>query len=499
MLTINDDLDRAASRHPDKPAIIDSGRTTTFGEMDRLVGQSAACLAAAGIADGMRVGLGLRDGRDYLISLYALTRLGAITLPVDWNSRAADGARHLDRFGADLLIAGSSFRAPDTIRTIVIDERWHAAVDSAVPQSAAAAAVDPGRPFLILMSSGTTGAPEGRLLTHAQWTARYKNFLTYPGFGADGRFLLVLPLFLAAGALHSLLHLMIGNTVVIHPNLFDAQTLVDLIDHSAATHVLAVPSMVRMLLEHVDDDRPRFPGLRMLSVTGAPLHAEEKTAATRYLTPNLHESYGTAASGLATLLTGADLATHPHSVGRVRPYMTAEIVGDDCRPVAPGTRGLIRLKGPGVATDSALPDGGGSDRDGWHRTGDYGHLDGDGFLYLEGRGADIIIRNGVNIYPQEIEEHLLRHPDVVEVAVFGYDAPVSGEEVAAAVIVRGSPSVAALTGHCRAGLTNYKVPTRIHFVDDMPRTASGKIRKTVLRKRLGAACHAFKRHAGFLA
>ena len=92
MLTINDFLDHAATRHPDKPAIVERDRTTTFGEMARRVGQSAACLAAAGIAPGMRVGLGLRDNRDYLIALYALTRLGAVTLPVDWRSRSADAA-----------------------------------------------------------------------------------------------------------------------------------------------------------------------------------------------------------------------------------------------------------------------------------------------------------------------------------------------------------------------------------------------------------------------
>ena len=485
MLTITDFLDRAAARDPDKPAIVERDRTMTFGEMVRLVGQSADCLAAAGVVPGMRVGLGARDSRDYLILFYALTALGAITLPVDWRSRSADTAGHLDRFGAELLFAGASLPASHNVPTLVLDDQWHADVAAATPRPPIAA--DPDRPFLILLSSGTTGAPEGRLLIHAQWRVRSRNFLTFPGFGPDGRFLLVLPLFLAAGILNSLAHLKVGNTVIIRPNLFDARTLVDLIDDSAATHVLAVPSMIRMLLGHLECDRPRFPDLRMLSVTGATLHTDEKTATTRCLTPNLHETYGTAASGLATLLVGTDLATHPHSVGRALPHMTVQIVDDDDRPLPLGTRGLIRLKGPGVAIDTARLIGEHTgDDDGWYHTGDYGRLDDNGLLYLDGRAADVIIRNGVNIYPHEIEEHLMRHSDVVEAAVFGYDALVSGEEVAAAVVPRGSPTVAALTRHCRTALANYKVPSHIHFVDDMPRTASGKVRKTVLRERFGA-------------
>jgi acyl-CoA synthetase (AMP-forming)/AMP-acid ligase II len=306
--------------------------------------------------------------------------------------------------------------------------------------------------------------------------------------------MLATPLYFGAGRNVTLMHLIVGATVVLYPPPYQVETLVREINERSVSSILVVPTIIRRMLALPDDGKLLFPTLRIMMSSAAALHKEELSEARRRLTPKLTNLYATTEAGVVSQLVPADGENKLGSVGRPAFLVDVQITDDNHRALPPGEVGLIRYRSP------AVPDGFYRDpnetarsfRDGWYYPGDLGKLDKEGYLYVVGRGKDVIIRGGTNIYPADIEGVLTSHPSVLDASVIGWPDAEMGEEVAAFVTVKHEIEEAQLISYCCQNLARYKVPKRIFFLDKMPRNEGGKVIKRELAGLLPEQNHLVK-------
>lgn len=483
-MNICDPISQQAITRPEIPAIIDGERTVSYRELDWLVRKTAAHLIDRGVAPGDVVGLCLKDHADHLIALLAVARMGAVVLPMDWRARAEEQARLAAGFDAALVLTDAGAKDVPGSPAISLDEAWQRAIAGAAADRGISRGED--TIFCIGVTSGTTGTPKGLEITHSQYGHRIANNRIWLNRDAPGRYLSVTPLCFGAGRNHCLYQLTVGGTVILHPTLFSAEELVEAVARHRASAIYLVPTVLRWLLALPGDGRLALPGLGVLKAGAATLHGEEKRRLVRRVNPNLYQSYGATMVGTISLLFPNDIAEKAESVGRPTPFSEVEIVNEADKPVGPGTVGRLRCRGPAMACGYY---GGGVEgeenfRNGWAYPGELAMMDDDGYLYLKGRASDLIIRGGVNIYPHEIEQVLLAHPDIAEAAVVGSPSREFGEEVTAFVVSQGDIAVREVMAHCRARLTAHKAPRRIIPVEALPKTAAGKVRKRELAARL---------------
>lgn len=491
-MNIADILPNHAARRPDHPAIIDGGRIITHGEYETLVRQWAAHLRALGVREGDIVGINLKDTAEHLIALYAIPRLGAAILPMDWRWTVEEKSRIADYFGARLVLieADDSFANERGSWTgAVVDNTWNRAVTAADPEQDFPEGGNP--PLVLSLSSGTTGIPKGPLITHDQFFARFMIYFVTLGFNERSRYLCATPLYFGGTRGYSMCSLYTGGTVVLLPPPYDMADLVTTAREQKATHLFLVPTLLRRVLDlpPAPDGAPLMGGLDYLFSTGAVLHVEERDDLMRRVCPRYLNFYGSTDGGGATALMPDDPPEVAESVGRPVFGAFVETVDEDDKPLPPGEVGRIRYRHPGTATGYYNNPEASTEafRGGWYYPGDLGWRDADGYLYLAGRAKDMIIRGGVNIYPAEIEHVLTTHPGVREAAVVGWPSHEFGEEVAAFVVPGGTgdgADEAALIAYCREKLARYKAPRAVFVVDDLPKSGVGKVLKAELTERL---------------
>ena len=346
-------------------------------------------------------------------------------------------------------------------------------------------AIDRDDPFNIIYSSGTTGLPKGIVHTHAireayctGFTASYRvhpeSVVVHSGsLVFNGAFLTLMPAFY------------LGCTYVLLRG-FDAEQMIEAIERERATHVMLVPSQVVTLLERDDFGEQRCGSLEMICSVGAPLHLEHKQELERRLPHRFYELYGLT-EGFVTILDRDDFARKPGSVGVPPPLYQMRIVSPDGEDLPPGEVGEIVGRGPITMPGYyQRPDlTAETIRDGWVRTGDLGYVDEDGFLFLVDRQKDLIISGGVNVYPRDIEEVVMRHDAVGEVAVFGVAHRHWGETPVAAVTLR--PGAAASAEELK-DWANERVAARYQKLSDVfvlgsfPRNVAGKTLRREIRE-----------------
>ncbi len=327
------------------------------------------------------------------------------------------------------------------------------------------------------------------MITHRHMLARFENQRVTLNFREDDRYLSVTPLYFGGGRHFTMGFLFQGGTVIFFPPPFQPENLVAAAAKYEATVTLVVPTVLRRLLQLPLQEAPLLGGLRLLYTTGAVLHPDERRTVLARVSPNLINYYGSTEGGGISVLLPEQGGPAEKSVGTAVSTTEIQVVSEAHEPVPAGEIGRIRYRGPGVA-DGFYNDPEASVesfRDGWFYPGDLGRLDDAGFLYLAGRAKDMIIRAGINIYPEEVEQSLLSHPAVRDAAVLGWPSPDKGEEVAAFVVTSGAVSEAALQDHCRERIAPYKVPRGIFFVDDLPKNSMGKVVKPDLAARLPKA------------
>ncbi|MET0755455.1 MAG: fatty acid--CoA ligase family protein, partial [Pseudoxanthomonas sp.] len=342
------------------------------------------------------------------------------------------------------------------------------------------------RTALILYTSGTTGAPKGVMLSHANLLANAEAVVAYLQLGPDDRVLSVLPFYYAYGAsvLHT--HLISGACVILAPNLMFPHLVLQALAQERATGFSGVPSTYALLLQHTELGEYDFSSLRYLTQAGGAMSPQLTNRLRAALpAPRLFVMYGqTEATSRISWLPPEKLDEKLGSVGIPVQGLQWKILREDGSQAAAGDSGEVWVRGPNVmqgywenaaATASVLAEG-------WLRTGDIGYLDADGYLFLHGRRSDMIKTGAHRVHPTDIEEVIAELPGVTEVAVVGVEDEILGQVIKAFVVASDLPPRAEdrIKAHCRARLAPYKIPRHVAFVDALPRTASGKVRRVQL-------------------
>ena len=467
-----------AARRPRHAALVDPKRTLSYAELANETRRWTSALVARGLEPGMRLGIALRDDSRHVVAMLAAAQLGVTIVPLDWRAPAADTHRLARRFSASMILVESARYATDDPATIVADNDWNAEVAGASGYSRQHATAD--TPLIIKLSSGTTGMPSGAIVTHRQVVARL--MINESSFGpmAGDTYLSVSPLYFGAGSQYCKLHLYFGNTVVLYPPLFSADEYVDAVRNYGATFLFVVPTVLHRLLELEPRDGPLLADVRILLCGGAAFGPDRKREVAKRICPNFHEVYATSAAGQITLLRPGDLDTHADSAGRPVDGIDVEIVDARDEPRPRGSVGRLRCRGDAVSGEFFGEADAPGNSTGWYYSGDLASLDEDGFLKIEGRSDDVIIRAGINIYPSVVEDALRRHPAVADAALVGRACQEFGQRAVACVILRTDTDDDALLAHCRAELSATLLPDEFVRFDEFPTTTSGK----VLRRKL---------------
>lgn len=485
-------LEQRAHSSPQHPAVICEGRRLSYAHLRDRVVRVSGQLRVLGVGSGQRVALVVQNGIEFAEILHAIMRLRAIVVPLNVRLTTTEISQQLADCGPVLLCYDSAAR--DTVARLAaavsvqrvcvagesLDGDRH--LSQIVPElSGDDAPVDLGAIHTIMYTSGSGGHPKGVLLTWANhlWSATGSAFNL--GVQADDRWLGCLPLCHVGGLSILLRSVIYGTTAVIHDR-FDAAAVNRAIDMERVTIVSAVANMLQRMLD--ERGSVAYPAsLRCILLGGGPAPpALLDTCAARHLP--VVQTYGlTEAASQVTTLTPRDAPRKRGSAGRVLLTTELRLVRGDVRVPAGGI-GEIEVRGltvsPGYVGDRPYP----TRRDRWFATGDLGRLDDEGFLYVVGRQDDMIISGGENIYPAEVEAALEAHPAVAEACVVAQTDTQWGEIVTAAVRLRPGTSVSSsdLQAYVRCLIAGFKVPRQIRFVEDFPRTASGKILRQCVRE-----------------
>lgn len=486
-----DKFESTARAQPDKPAIIWKNETISYRSVHRRVRQMAAYLESLGLERNARIGICLHTEPDFLILMLAAWRFGGAAVPLNFRSRPAEISDAISTFDLDLVLTRESQGISPADRVITADDAWRDEIERQDPDGFQPKS--PGEIAFIGLTSGTTGRPRGICTTYEQLDIRRRIYLKrvgQKGAASKGPYLSVLPLAFRGGNAQCTRQLVEGGTIVLMPAMSSAKEMVEAARRERATSALIAPPIVRAMLELDAPGPTLLPDMTWLGNGGGPLTPEEKLAARRRISPAFADCYASGIVGEISVLAGKDMDLHPDSVGRLMPYVTAEIVDQDDRPLPVGEIGFLRLRVDGqpnlVLGGNTASNGGFNDiiRDGWNYPGDMARLDGNGLLYLEGRATDMIVVGGSNVHPQEVDNVLCAHPAVTAAAAVGCPADILGEVVVAFVVAEDAVDKTALFDHCREHLSAYKRPRDIIFVDRLPCNANGKVVRRELKAHL---------------
>ncbi|MFP5019671.1 AMP-binding protein [Pseudonocardia phyllosphaerae] len=514
-------ITRAAADRPAHEAIRDlSGAdpiSLTWADVDAAVSAEAARLRTAGVSPGDRVAVSLPDGAAFCVALLGAVRADAAVVPVGPRSVPRELDAVLGQASPSVVVADADDRAAAdaaaAVGATLLAPPDPSAVPPAAPAGAAAAdpeSADPEAIALIVFTSGTTGRPRGVCLSHRALLANRDQAaaLRPAPVTAVDRVLLALPLFHVYGLAAGLLQVCRAAATVVLTGRFDPGRTLDAVARERVSVIAGVPSMFRMLLDTGDGDdlRAALAGVRLCTSGGAPLPSGWLAAFRSATGLELHEGYGLSEAGPVVTTNDLGRPAKPGSVGRPLPGVELRLVDADGRPLATaddaapepegagddlfdgsdpsGDTGLIALRGPNLFSGYWPDLDGGPDADGWFRTADVGYLDADGDLHLVDRSSDLVIVNGFNVYPREVEQVIAELDGVAEVAVVGIPDDRTGAAVKAVVVAGdGDGSTEEqVREHCAARLARFKRPTVVSFADELPRTPTGKIARRALAR-----------------
>ena len=501
-----------ARRHGDRPGFIWGDKSWNWREIDGHVSALAAALAARGVVKGDRILVHSKNCDEMFWSMFAAFRLGAVWVPTNFRLMPDEVAYLGTASGAKAFLCHGDF--PEHAAAVAgpaLEFTWRIGQGRFGETSLTAAikahtgvhfentAVEYDDPCWFFFTSGTTGRSKAAVLTHGQMAFVVTNHLAdlTPGTTERDASLVVAPLSHGAGV-HQLMQTARGVATILLPSeKFDIAEAFRLIELHRVSNLFTVPTILKMMVEHPAADRFDHSSLRYVIYAGAPMYREDQKAALQKLGGVLVQYFGLGeVTGNITVLPAElhDPEDGPQarigSCGFERTGMQVSIQGDDGQELKPFETGEICVIGPAVfagyydnpeANAKAF-------RDGWFRTGDLGHMDEQGFVYITGRASDMYISGGSNIYPREVEEKILTHPSIGEVAVLGVPDPVWGEVGVAVCVPREGASVteAEMAGFLSPKVPRYKMPKRFFFWNELPKSGYGKIPKRLVRDELEA-------------
>jgi acyl-CoA synthetase (AMP-forming)/AMP-acid ligase II len=506
----------AAERFRDQPAIGDGVTRLSYAELFEQSRAFGAALVASGIEPGDRVSIWAFNSVEWVIAALGVWQAGAVLVPVNTRFKGIEAADILARSRARALITVTEFLATDYVamlraagrdlpdlELIVVSrgkapegtESWAGFLARATNESRAEvdrrrARVAPGDPSDILFTSGTTGVPKGVVSTHSRTLVVATDWATMTGLRPGDRYLQVNPYFHMFGLKAGILTSVAAGVTMLPEPVLDVPRALQRVADERVTVFPGAPTLYQSILDHPDRDRHDLSSLRVGTIGAADIPVELIRRILDELPYSvLISGYGLTEGGTATATAlDDDPETIATTVGRARPTFELRLVDNSGNDVPQGGEGEILLRGDSVmreylddpeATSQALSP------DGWLKTGDVGQLTDSGCLKIVGRVKDMFIVGGFNAYPAEIENTLLRLPDVQQAAVIGIPDPRLGEVGMAFVVrQRGSTLTADdIVGWSREQMANYKAPRLVELVDELPVNATGKVVKEELRRR----------------
>ncbi len=506
-------LRQAARRHADDTGFVWGERSWSWAELDGRVDAMAGALAARGVGKGDRVLVQAKNSNQLFESMFVCFRLGAVWVPTNFRQTPEEVAYLAASSGASVMICSSDFpdhppaaqdAAPGLHLVIAVGEApFGPDYDSLVAEHAGtlfpAVDVEHDDPCWFFYTSGTTGRPKAGVLTHGQMGFVATNHLCdlMPGTTSESASLVVAPLSHGAG-IHLLAQVARAvKSVLPGSERFDVDEAWALVARWGVTNMFTVPTIVKLLTEHPSVDLHDRSSLRYVIYAGAPMYREDQKHALRKLGKVLVQYFGLGeVTGNITVLPPAlhEIEDGPRArigtCGYERTAMQLSIQDDLGRELQPGETGEICVCGLAVfagyydnpeANAKAF-------RDGWFRTGDLGHVDAQGFLFITGRASDMYISGGSNVYPRETEEKMLTHPALAEVAILGVPDPVWGEVGVAVAVLRPGAVLdeGELLGWMGGKVARYKLPKRVFFWEALPKSGYGKVTKKIVREELEA-------------
>lgn len=506
-------LRQAARRFPDAIGFVHGAQEVTWAEMDARVNAMAAGLLAGGLGKGDRVLVQSKNGLQMFESMFACFRIGAVWVPTNFRQTPDEVAYLASASGASAMICHADFPdhvtaarrdAPSIARVIAIGggdfgEDYDGIVAAHLGAAPPVADVEYDDPCWFFFTSGTTGRPKAAVLTHGQMGFVITNHLCdlMPGTTHEDASLVVAPLSHGAG-IHQLVQTArAAKTILLPSERFDVDEAWRLVAKWRVTNLFTVPTITKLLVEHPSVDAHDHSSLRYVIYAGAPMYREDQKRALAKLGKVLVQYFGLGeVTGNITVLPPAlhEPEDGPQvkigTCGHERTGMQVQIQDDAGGEVAPFETGEICVCGPAVfAGYYNNPDANAKAfRNGWFRTGDLGHTDEQGFVYITGRASDMYISGGSNVYPREVEEKVLQHPAVAEVAIVGVPDPMWGEVGVAVCVPRAGATLeeADLLAFLDGKVSRYKLPKRVFVFEALPKSAYGKITKKMVREDLEA-------------
>jgi acyl-CoA synthetase (AMP-forming)/AMP-acid ligase II len=490
-----------ASAYPDEVAYrnLGDGSSITFGRWEHESNRLAHGLRAKGVRKGDLVAIDLEAEQilDFVVTYSAVHKIGAVAVPMNNRLSPPEMRSILEHAEVAAVVCSGAFEealAPLSaslpslfvVGTVGPSERGRFAdLEDVKGEDASAIQVPVDATDLadVMYTSGTTGMPKGVAVRHGDIALLPNGVPSWNGF----KWLTATPVFTFAGLGFIYNPMKAGMTVLYLPR-FDAGRWLGIVEHERPVIAFVVPAMARLLLHHPEFDTADLSSLKSLILGSAPLSPDtvERLQA-RLPGAAVLNSYGMTEGGHATFsMDPKGARTRPGAVGRPAPPVEVRIVDDDGNVLPTGETGEVITRNPrghreyyrNPEATARMWEGG------WLHTGDLGHLDADGYLYIVGRKKEMVVRGGLNIYADDVEAVLQAHPEVVEAAVIGIPHEVLGEDIAAYVVLRPGATVSTAELQSFAGerLADYKVPRRVHYLAALPRNAGGKVLKSQLER-----------------
>jgi acyl-CoA synthetase (AMP-forming)/AMP-acid ligase II len=519
MVTL-DFLSIAAAICPDRDCVVFEGKRYTFSQVNERSNRLANSLAGLGVNKGDRVAMIQVNCSQYLEAYYAVAKLGAIFVPLNFRAREEELSYMLTNAEAVAVFFGNRYadlvakmrpNLPTVKHYISIDEKhagsqYHEELISSGSAEEVIPDVEEEDVTILMYTAGTTGRPKGVPLTHKSFSVYVLENVDPASPEVEERNLLTVPLYHVAG-IQALLAAVYGGRTLVMMRQFEVNEWMQMVQKEKTSRAMLVPTMLKRVIDHPEFSNFDLSSLRVITYGAAPMPFEVIKKAIEMM-PDVRfiNAFGQTetASTITTLgpedhiITGTTeekekkLKRLASSIGRPMPDVEIKIIDEEGKEVPRGQVGEIVARGPRVMGGywkDAEKTAKAFTKDGWLHTNDTGYMDEEGYIYLAGRGDDMIIRGGENISPEEVENVLYAHPKIEEAAVIGMQDPEWGQEPMAVVVLKKGEQATPdeIMEFCRQRLASFKRPRAVVFVDELPRNPMGKVLKRVLREKYGQA------------
>src|SRR3954451_9451383 len=483
----------AAGNFPDDPAIIDDLGTLSFADVHERTNALAHALRSEGLEAGDNVAVMCRNHRGWIDAVVACSKVGANDLFLNTASSGPQLADVAGREKPKAVIFDHEFeavlRAASRRRKRFV--AWHESEDGRLKDPLLDDLIGTGDPGdvpppdrqgrAIILTSGTTGTPKGAERSMPKTIDPIAALLSVIPLKAREKTMIAAPLFHAWGFAQWALSISLASTVVLKRK-FDEEATLSLTAQHECTALVVVPVMIQRILELPDEvlDRYDLSKVKAVPVSGSALPGAISDRWMDHFGENLYNLYGSTEVAWATIATPKDLREAPGTVGKPPRGSVVEIYDEHGQPVSDGESGRVFV-GKAVQVEGYTGGGNKDEIDGLLSSGDVGHFDDSGRLFIDGRDDDMIVSGGENVFPAEVEEVLMGHNNVADVAVFGVEDEKFGQRLKAVIVKKGDLSEKQVQDYVKKNLAGYKAPRDVVFTDELPRTSTGKILKRELQ------------------